>query len=1148
MKLTALCKGVFTLKIPLPKSMRIMKLIVFFMVATCLQVSANGYSQKISISGSNVTLEKVCREIEKQSDYLFWYESGLLKPSMKVSVSLIDADLNTVLDATFKGQPFVFEIIGKTIVVKKKDTGKPFFEKVDQLNSVHLFIDFNGRVLGKDGKPIEGASVTVKGTDNGTSTNALGAFSLKNVAPNSTLIVSSVGFATRQVNVGNNTRMDIVLEVYISTLDETVVIGYGSVRRGDLTGSISSVAKEVLDNSTFTDIGQAIQGQIAGVHILTGDGSPGEPVQVTVRGIGSFLGNTEPLLVVDGIPMPSNFNFNDMNPNNISSIDVLKGASASAIYGSRAASGVILIQTKQGQFNEKTTVNYSYNIGIDKMASKIDVLSADEWKYMLFEGARNAAIADGITNIESYLHFTNYTAPGFFREYNTNWMDEMLQPSTLQTHNLSIMGGTAAARYTGSFGLTDDQGIMKESGYKRYNVSFGLNNRISPKFSSDISIRANFTNRDNATATLYDAIAGRPDYPAYNDDGTPFVNVYYLANGDPRLIESPLSKLLDNINNNQVHLIGISGYLQYNFTKNLNVRSRVNYNLNESKTKLFYANTTSLGSGTGFTKAGSLTDTRMGSTQMEWENQLNYSYKYKDHKFDLTAVTSFLQENRKSARISFDDFPDNHIQNEFYQGATYKSSAGYNNNAAMISYVGRVNYNFKGKYLLTASVRSDGSSKFSPDNAYGTFPSLAIAWNVSKESFLKDVAWVNFLKIRGGIGKTGMADVGYYAWRTLYDATNYNGASGVIPGQAGNEALRWENSDQSDLAIDFQLFDSRFRGSVGYYIKNTDGLLYPFTLAPSTGFRNVTVNFAKVKNSGLDIEWQLDVLRKKDLTWTIGFNLNNNKNIVKNLDKDYVTGTDGSQALTNTIIKEGEPFGLIYGFKTDGIYRSWEQVYADQALSATAYSRYLFPGEIRYSDLDSNGWVDVGVATPIGNKDRTILGRSLPDFSGGFSSFVTYKQWNLRVFATYSVGNDKVWSQETYSFAQGLPAQPKNMWSIALDRWTPENPDSRYPSFRLNRTTIAREFNDFSVYDASYLKLQNVQLLYDLNQYALSKLKLFSKVQVYGSVNNLHVFTNYPGLNVESYSRGDRISGASIDNSLYPAFITFNFGLKTTLK
>ncbi len=1124
-----------------------MKLVIIFMVAGFLQVSAASEAQTVSISGKNISLEKVFKEIQRQTPFVFFYDEGLLKIAHPVTINLKEVTVENALKQIFREQPLTYKVVETTITLQRKEEGKSGFYEKTVVEEPRL--EIRGRVTDAAGKPIEGASITVRGANNGTSTNAAGEFSLSNVAPNSVIVVSSIGFTTRIVNVGNNTRLDIVLEVYASTLEETVVVGYGSVRRKDLTGSISSVPKEVLDNTTFSDIGQAIQGQIAGVHILTGDGSPGEAVQVTVRGISSFLGNTSPLLVVDEVPMPSDFDFSDLNPNNIASIDVLKGASASAIYGSRAASGVIIIQTKKGQFNEKPTINYSYNIGIDQLSSKIGVLTTDEWKYLLFEGAKNQALVDGQTNITASAHWKNYTTPGFFKDYNTDWQKVMMQASTLQTHNLSIRGGSSSARYTGTIGLTNDQGIMKESGFKRYNLNLGLSNKLSSKLTSDINVRANFADRDVATATVYDALFGRPDYPAYNEDGTPFVNVYYLTNGDPRLIESPLSKLLDNINNNQSHQIGLSGYLQYDFFKNLSVRTRINYNLSESRNKLFYANTTSAGSGTGFTKSGSLTDTRMGSTQMEWENQLNYSYKINDHKFDLTAVTSFIEENRKMARIAFDDFPDNFIQNEFYQGATYKSSSGYNNRAAMISYVGRLNYNYKGKYLLTTSVRRDGSSKFSPSNAYGTFPSVAIAWNIAREPFLQKVKWVNFLKLRGGVGKTGMADVGYYAWRTLYGTTNYNGASGVIPAQAGNDDLRWESSDQLDLAIDFQLFNSRLRGSVGYYNKNTDGLLYPFTLAPSTGFTNVTVNFAKVNNKGLDIELQLDVIRKTDLKWTVGFNLNNNKNKVTNLDKAYITNTSGSQTLSNTIVKEGESFGLIYGFKTDGIYKTWEKVKSDQELNPNFnYQRYMFPGEIRYMDLDGNGWVDVGTGTPIGNLDRTIIGRSLPDYSGGLSSFISYKQWDLRIMATYSVGNDKVWTQELYSFTQATPAQPRNLWKIALDRWTPENPDSKYPSYRLGRTTIAREFNDYNVHDGSLLKIQNIQLLYNLNQNTLSKLKLFSAIQVYCSVNNVYVFTNYPGLNPESFSRGDRIEGASIDNSLYPAFRTYNFGLKTTLR
>lgn len=1122
--------------------LKAMKLIIVFLTAFLMQVSAGSFAQNVTIRVKDAPLSKVFREIEKQTGYGFLYTQKMLQNAGKVTLDVKDEPVGEVLQTCFSNQPLQYFIQNNTIIISEKKTiPVPTME-------VPVIV-VSGQVNDEEGKPLAGVSVVEKGTKNGTMSNSDGKYILSNVSDKGTLVFTFVGYQDLEMPVRNRNVINVNLKLDIQSLDETVVIGYGSLKRRDLTGSISSVSKKVLDNPTFSDIGYAIQGQMAGVNIITGDGSPGEPVQVTVRGIGSMLGNTSPLLVVDEVPMPAAFNLNDLNPNNIKSIDVLKGASASAIYGSRAASGVFLIQTKRGQYNEKPTISYSYKFGLDKMASKIDVLSTDEWKYMLFEGARNAAIADGITDITTSTNYKNYTAPGFFRDNNTNWLNEMLQPSTHQTHNLSIRGGSSNASYTGAIGLTNDQGIMKNSGFKRYNFNLGLDNKITSKLTTELSINASFSNRDAATASLYDAIFGRPDYPAYNDDGTPFENIYYLTNGDPRLIESPLSKLLDNINNTQSHLIGISGYLQYNFLKKLSIRSRVNYNLNEARTKLFYANTTSLGSGTGFTKSGSLTDSRLGSTQIEWENQLNYSFKFRNHNFDLLAATSFLQENRRYASISFDDFPDNSIQNEFYQGATYKGSAGYNNKATMMSYIGRLNYNYNGKYLLTASIRRDGSSKFSPSNAYGTFPSVAAAWNISQEPFLKGFTWLNYLKLRAGFGKTGMADVGYYGWRTLYQATNYNGASGVIPSQAGNENLKWENSDQTDIGVDFQLFNSRLRGSIGYYVKNTDGLLYPFTLAPSTGFSNVTVNFAKVRNSGFDIELQLDVLKKRDLSWSVGFNLNNNKNRVTKLDKDYITGTDGSQALSYSIIKEGYPFGLIYGFKTNGIYKNWKQVYADNALNpAHPYQRYMLPGEVRYKDLNGDGWVDMGVSSAVSNPDRTVIGHSLPDFSGGLSTSFTYKQWGLNIFGTYSVGNDKVWVQELYSFSQGTPALPRNMWRIVLDRWTPENSDSRYPSFRLNRTTISREFSDFSVYDDSYLKIQNVQVLYNLNQRTLSKLKAFSNIQVYGSVNNLYTFTNYPGLNPESYSKDDRIEGASMDYSQYPAFITFNFGIKTTLK
>lgn len=1126
------------------KTLIIMKLILIFLLAGIFTVQAKSKAQSITYAAENTSLLRVFEVIEKQTDYVVFYNKDLLAKAEPLDINVQNMALDQFLELVFSKQPLEYFIEKKTIVIKERShqSEMQLVEMEKQRQEV------SGRVTDENGNPLEGVSVILKGSQIGTATNNAGYYQLNIENPeNAILVFSMVGFQQVTVRLNGKNTINVTLKRKIDAQDEVVVIGYGTSRRSDLTGSISSVPDEVFDNPTFGDIGYAIQGQIAGVNILTGDGSPGEPVQISIRGINSLLGNTAPLIVLNDMPMPSEFNLNDLNPLNIESIDVLKGASSAAIYGSRAASGVVLIKTKQGEFNQKPVVNYSYNFGFDQMTSDIDVLSAAEWKYMVFEGVRNAAIYNGVAKLEDFRYYQNLLEPGFFGEYNTNWLDEMMQNSGFQNHSLSVRGGSLHTKYTASLGFTNDKGLMKESNFKRYNMSLGLNSKITDKLIFDVNLRGNFSERNRATATLADAIDGRPDLRAYNADGTPFVNIYY-SSGEPRLIESPLSKLLDNINNNKSKTMGFSGYLQYNILENLSIRTRVNYNTYDSRFKLFYANTTRAGSGFGFAKAGSLTDSHRDVTQTEWENQLNYTLNFKEHKIDFLAATSYLAENRKYSSISFDDFPDNEIQNEFYQGATYRGSSGYNNEAFMMSYIGRINYKYKNRYLLTASFRRDGSSKFSADNAYGNFPSLAAAWIISNEPFLESQNWLNYIKLRAGIGKTGMADVGYYRWRTTYEATNYNGASAVIPDQAGNENLKWETSVQNDVGVDFRVLDSRIRGSVVYYVKNTEGLLYPFTLAPSTGFDNATVNFAKIRNSGFDIELQMDVLRKNNLSWTLGLNFNNNKNIVQKLDKDYITSTDGSQELNNSIIKEGYPLGLIYGFKTKGIYSNQKQIEADQALNPDKdYQRYMLLGEVRYVDLNGDGFVDLSRASAINNPDRTIIGYSLPDFSGGFFSTLNFKQWALNIFGSYSVGNDKVWVNELWNFGTSQ-VRPANVWRIALKRWTPENPDSKYPSFRLSRTFPSREFNDFSVYDASFLKIQHVQVGYDLPKELLSEIKIFSKVQAYAGVNNLYTFTSYPGPNPESYAAGDRIQGASMDYSQYPQNRTYNFGIKLTLK
>jgi len=1121
--------------------MRAMKLTFILLTATFLQLSATGLTQNVTISVKDAPVEKVFREIEKQTGIGFLYTRKMLQEADKVSINVKNTPVEEVLKQCFRGQSFDFSIQNNTIIIVRKK------ERLVEENTpiLSVVIDVTGLISDEDGNPLVGASIIVKGTEQGATTDSKGNFVLKQINEKAILIISFVGFETQQITLSGNKIINVKLKQASNVLNETVVIGYGSLSRKDLTGSVSSVPSTVFDNPTFGDIGYAIQGQVSGVNILTGDASPGEPVRISIRGMGSLIGNTSPLIVVDEVPMPAEFNLNDLNPESIKSIDVLKGASSAAIYGSRAASGVLLITTKRATKFGKPTIMYSFNQGFDQLTTDIDVLSAEEFKYMLFEGALNAARFNGLSNLSGYVQYQSYLAAGYFKDGNdTKWLNEMLQNSTFQNHNLSVTGGSVNSNYLVSLGYTNDQGMLRQSGFKRYNLNASLNTDISKKIKFGLDLKGNVSTRNIATETLYGATKGRPDIRAYNDDGSVYLNTYLQdGNGQRLLIESPLANLLENSNVNKSKTANVSAFIQINFLPGFSFKSRYNYYDYQSNSRQYYSSTTTAGSGFGFIRAGRLYDADNNSLQTEFENSVTYNKVIKKHSINAVAATSFLTEDKQYGRLWFDDFPDNTLQTAFYQGANFQDATGYHYKAYLVSYLARVNYKYKDRYLLTASFRRDGSSKFSKNNAYGNFPSLAAAYIISKENFLNKIKWIDQIKLRASAGKTGLADVGYYKWRTTYEATNYLNSPAVVPLQVGNENLKWESTTQTDFGIDYSLFNSRLRGGIVYYTKITEGLLYPFALAPSTGFDRATVNFAEIRNSGLDIDIEVGILKKKNVTWTIGINYNNNKNVVQKLDKDYITTTDGAQTLRTTIIKEGYPIGLIYGFETNGIYNTTKQLQDDMALAfptGKPFAPDMFLGEIRYKDLNGDGYVDM--TRVIGNPDRTVLGHSLPDFSGGFNTNFQFKQWTISAFGTYSYGNDKVWSQELFNFGTNQ-AQPTNVWRIALKRWTPENPDSKYPAFRLSRGIPFTRFNDFSVHDASFIKIQQVSIGYNFSQKLLDKLKIVNSLNLYVSVNNVHTFTKYPGPNPESYSFNN-IEAAATDNSTFPLNRTYNFGLK----
>jgi TonB-dependent starch-binding outer membrane protein SusC len=1122
-----------------------MKILMLLMLTGLMQVSANSYSQRhtFSIALEKGSVESVLRTIEEQSTYRFLYRSDLFHELPETTFHANGMSLDQIMDELIVSNGFVYEITENDVVVIRKAeiTQPPQQER----------ITISGVVTDTQGNPLPQATVQEEATRRGVIADIDGRFSLAVSSPDAVISFSYVGYTTQRITVGDQRVFTVRLRIDQAELSEVVVIGYGTTSRKDMTGSISSLPTHALESSTQTNIAQLMQGQLSGVFVLTGDGSPGEPAQINIRGISSLLGNSSPLIVIDDVSMPADFNLYDLDVNTVESVDVLKGASSAAIFGSRAASGVILITTKKGMKSERPLLNYTYNVSHSQLNTGVNVLTAEEWKYMMLEGAYNGAVFDGFTDPTQSVTYNNMIQPGYFGDYDTNWFALMLQNAISQNHNLSLRGGSNATNYHASFGYTDDQGVIKETGFKRYNLNLSLDSKVNDYLSWGSSFRGSLTDRDVATASLYQAAqTGRPDIAAFNDDGTIAVDIYYLTDGRPNLRQNPLSLLFDNVDNQVVKSLNVTNFINIQILPELNFRTRHTYSNSSTDQRQYFASTTTAGSGFAFAYYGRLYDINRMTQQNEFENLLNYRKSLNRHDFDVLLATSFLTEESQYDRIWLEDFPDDYTQTQAWQGATFRNVIGHYNKAAMISYISRLNYKFANRYLLTASLRRDGSSKFSKDNAYGDFPSVALAWIVNEEPFLDKIDWLNLLKIRASAGKTGMADVGFYRWRTLYETTRYAGSPAVIPIQAGNENLRWESTTQKDFGFDIAVLNSRIRGSVNYYSKDTEGLLYPFTMAPSSGYTNTTVNFAEISNTGLDIDLQGDIVRNKDLRWTIMLNYNNNSNIVKKLDKDYITSLTGAQNYSNTIVKEGYPLGLIYGFKTNGIYRSAAEVAAAEALNpdfpfqGTAAGTRAFVGEIRYVDLNGDGYVDLN--TDIDNPDRTILGQSLPDFSGGFSSNLNYKNWTFNIYGTYSYGNDKVWVQELWSYQTNASA-PGNIWRSSLNRWTPDNPDSDYPSFRIGRAIVTRWFNDYSVYDASYIKIQNVHLEYSFPEKILNKIKVASMLRLFASVSNVHTFTKYPGPNPESFS-SSRIQGAALDNATYPQSRTYNFGVKLTVK
>lgn len=997
----------------------------------------------------------------------------------------------------------------------------------------------SGIVVGSDNVPLSGVSVTAD--NGGTITDAKGQFTM-NARLGEIVTLTSVGYQPLSVRI-RDSKLRLQMLVDQKQIDEVVVIAYGTQNKKDLTGSVSTISgKDIADLPPTVNIEEALQGRAAGVLVVQESGQPGGATRVRIRGSSSLLGSNQPLYVVDGIPVTVEGNIPDdgstlrgvmlnqglssplgnINPDDIESITVLKDASATAIYGSRAANGVVVITTKLGK--GKPVYNFSTSLSYQEAQTE-KMLNAQQFRELWTEAANNststAAIVQDIKN------------GTYFGDANTDWAKEVT-PGNPLTKNVtfSVSGGTDKVRYYTAIGLQDQTGGFESAYFNRYNFLVNLNFAASKIINLGTSINLSSSTQGSPDASLLSRIYSfRPDLPVYNADGNYSFSNYHN-------FENPVA-LATATNKNKTGLLLGSIFGEIRIAKDFLFKSSLAVNYNQGRQRSFYPSHTGTG---GFTRNGPgpgyAQESSSESYSTLWENTLAYNKTFNKHTVDGVLGASWQGDNTEFLSASGKGFPQDFTLTNLSSATQDFTIASRSEQSGLISFFGRVNYQYDNKYMLTLSARSDGSSKFASENKWAFFPTVAAAWRLSEENFLRSVNFINDLKIRASIGMTGQQNFGAYQWRTLFEAANYGGMPAVTQNQLGNSRLKWELTRQTDIGLDFSLFDGRLSGTFDYYEKNTTDLLYFYKAPGNVGFTTVIGNLGNTRNTGIEIALDGDIIRNRNFSWNLGLNLANNRNRLVKLNDDFLSKTTGYITPPNTgsILGVGQPIGLIYGYVAEGIFQTSEEIEKLNAGAASGYyqAAATAPGDIKFKDIDGDGRVTTA--------DQTIIGNAVPDFSGGINNTLAYKGIRLSALFTYSIGNDLRWG----TMAQAInynSAALENKMVIALDRWTPERPGNM-PRAVYGDPNGNGKVSSFYVFDGSFLRLKNVHLSYNLPPTLLRATRFIRSAMIFVSGTNLLTFTDYPGANPETSNIFNDDVSTGLDNSRFPISKVYSAGVK----
>jgi TonB-linked SusC/RagA family outer membrane protein len=990
----------------------------------------------------------------------------------------------------------------------------------------------------EDNQPLSGVSVLVKSTSIGTTTDADGKFTVRVPTGKNQLEISYAGYQKQTISIDRGSNVSLKLAKDLSELSEVQVVGYGVQKKSDLTGAISSIKGSELTQIATQRVDQAIQGRAAGVLVLNTDGQPGGNTTIRVRGMNSINGGNNALIVIDGL---QGGNLNSLNPNDIESIEILKDASATAIYGAQGANGVVLITTKLGK-KGKPVIGYNYTFGLSQLRKKLDVMGAADYAKTI-----NAAVmtrnGSGATPVPL---FTDAEISAYEKNGGTDWQDVIYRTAPMHNHELSISGGTDNLKYLVSGGYLDQDGILVNSGYKRFSLranlfadindwaSFGLNwagtkeNGNSPPYgSADISFLGNSVN-----------VAPRwaPTEPVYDENGNYWV--HRLGYG-PSDTWNPLASAVEpKIDNNLVRN-NLNAYLNFKLLPGLSLKITGGANIDNGNNEIYH----NLKTYEGKQNTGLAVVTENTFRRLQNSNILTYDREVGKHHFTAMAVAEQQYSKFKFSSIRASKFTVDATGASDLGGAGLSVLSSDENERVLNSYLGRINYVYDDKYLLTASYRADGSSVFGENNKWGYFPSASVAWRASQEDFIADLGIFSEFKVRASWGITGNQAISpYQTLARISSGANYpyNGGEGTELGffvlNAANPDLKWESTEQTNVGIDVGFLNGRLNITTDYYYKKTTDLLMPRGLPGYTGFSSIIDNVGSIENRGFEFTISGDPMVGR-VRWNSSLNISTNKNKVLDLGENDRIGyrtTKGGYSVNTPFmyLVKGEPFGQIYGYKFLGIWGT------DKASDAAAFGQ--LPGDARYEDVNNDG--------EINSKDLTVIGNSFPDFIFGWSNRFTYGAFDFTFLIQGSKGNDL--------FNMGrirLENPGEGSSARLLDRWTPENQNTDVPAFTDAKTREDANLESHVsisgdqrisrwVEDASYVRLKNIMLGYNL-PVNLTKRFNIKNLRVFVSATNLVTLTDYTGYDPETSAYNSNDAQIGVDFSNYPQSKYYNIGL-----